>query len=378
MTDLELLALYVQTRSSDALRILIERRLDLVYAVALRQTRDSSLAQDIVQGVFLAFLNKASALHKRGGSLSAWLFTAARYAARDAVKSRAARIRHEYLAAVHKNGVAASGDDLEALGYLLDEAISRLSPADRTAIGLYYFENQSLRNIGQALNVSEKAAHMRITRAVSRLRTILAGMQITCPADVFENQLHRHGAIAVPLPLMALVVQNILAPSPALPAGLAIARKIGRNLAHNLTHKKVAAFITLTAAGVSLVACLGLLNHRFSSAPAKNINVNIASAPPVKSISLVASPAIVSSNPIDIKPLLRQLMGQYANVQTINLVARAHTILYRNVMPMPKLNDPAPPIYNVYFSFIADHQKYDIVNIDDWKLPGEYSRERYT
>jgi len=89
-----------------------------------------------------------------------------------------------------------------------------------------------------------------------------------------------------------------------------------------------------------------------------------------------ATPCLGANDQSDLTQRIRQLMGQYAAVQTASMVAHVHTILYRGVLP--DSTETTPLIYNVYFSFTADHEKYNIINIDDWKAPTEYSRERYT
>ena len=89
-----------------------------------------------------------------------------------------------------------------------------------------------------------------------------------------------------------------------------------------------------------------------------------------------ATPCLRANNQSDLTQRIRQLMEQYASVQTVSMVAHVHTILYRGVLP--DSTETTPLIYNVYFSFTAAHEKYNVINIDDWKAPTEYSRARYT
>src|SRR5438045_825127 len=48
--------------------------------------------------------------------------------------------------------------------------MSALDETDRTAVLLRYFENKSLREVGETLGASEDAAQKRVSRAVERLR----------------------------------------------------------------------------------------------------------------------------------------------------------------------------------------------------------------
>jgi hypothetical protein len=51
--DIELLREYARAHSEQAFRTLVERHIGIVYAVALRQTGDAQLAEDVTQAVFI-------------------------------------------------------------------------------------------------------------------------------------------------------------------------------------------------------------------------------------------------------------------------------------------------------------------------------------
>ena len=59
MTDLQLLEDYAQTRSEDAFAHLVRRHLDWLHSAAQRQLRDSHLAEDVTQAVFIALARQA-------------------------------------------------------------------------------------------------------------------------------------------------------------------------------------------------------------------------------------------------------------------------------------------------------------------------------
>lgn len=60
---------------------------------------------------------------------------------------------------------------------LLAEAVGQLAERDRTVVGLYYFENLTLGEIGRVLGVTESRVCQLHTRAVMRLRARLAEIQ---------------------------------------------------------------------------------------------------------------------------------------------------------------------------------------------------------
>ena len=58
-----------------------------------------------------------------------------------------------------------------------------LEETDRIAVLLRYFENKSLREVGQTLGTNEDAARKRVSRAVDRLREFFAKRGVTIGAS---------------------------------------------------------------------------------------------------------------------------------------------------------------------------------------------------
>ena len=76
----------------------------------------------------------------------------------------------------------AANADWSHIEPLLDEAMHGLEDSDRAAVLLRYFENKSLREVGQALGTTEEAARKRVSRAVERLREFFARRGVTVGA----------------------------------------------------------------------------------------------------------------------------------------------------------------------------------------------------
>ena len=56
----------------------------------------------------------------------------------------------------------------------LQQALGRLSPDDRAAVFLRFYEDMTSREVGDALGISDTAARSRIHRALRRLRVDLS------------------------------------------------------------------------------------------------------------------------------------------------------------------------------------------------------------
>src|SRR2546423_3991496 len=95
IADMELVREYARTGSEDAFQTLVSRHINLVYSSALRQVGDAHLADDVTQAVFILLARKASSLGDKT-ILSAWLYRAALFAAKDALKMQMRRHLREH------------------------------------------------------------------------------------------------------------------------------------------------------------------------------------------------------------------------------------------------------------------------------------------
>jgi RNA polymerase sigma factor (sigma-70 family) len=191
MTDWELLRQYVESASSDAFAQLVARHIDMVYTTARRQVRDSHLAEDVTQAVFILLARRAGNL-KSSIILGGWLYQAARLSALAAMRDQRRRKHHEKIAAEAQ--LMRTQSDNPALVWQqiepeLDEALGRLGRKDRDAIVLRFLQGYSMAETGTAIGLSESAAKMRVHRAVARLRKMLAGAHVETTSPILMTAL---------------------------------------------------------------------------------------------------------------------------------------------------------------------------------------------
>ena len=176
MTDWELLRAWAEQHSEPAFAELVRRHLHLVYGSAMRQVRNPDLAQDVCQAVFLALARKAGRLGP-GVILSGWLFRTTCHIAARATRSDYRRQRRELEAAAMNLAPTPSDPAPEhwpEVAPHLDAALASLPTTDRDAVVLRYFERQPFRVVGERCGITEDAAKKRVTRAVNKLRDVLA------------------------------------------------------------------------------------------------------------------------------------------------------------------------------------------------------------
>ena len=208
MSDTELLHEYLATGSEPAFAELVQRYVNLVYSAARRQVRDTHMAEDITQAVFIVLARKAARI-RNPAMLGAWLLKTARQTSCNAIRFERCRRRHELEAATMKIAQEQTGAEPAAarIEGVLDEFLSRLGQRDRGAIVLRYLADKSVNDVALALHISPPAAQKRITRALSRFKNLLARHGIVTAGAALEQGLCSQVLLAAP-PGLALLASS--------------------------------------------------------------------------------------------------------------------------------------------------------------------------
>ncbi|MDR1852036.1 MAG: sigma-70 family RNA polymerase sigma factor [Propionibacteriaceae bacterium] len=152
---------------ADATHRAVERYGQMVFGVALTHTRNRGDADDVFQEVFLAY-HRRQPMFNDDEHEKAWLLNATLKLAKKA-NSTSWRTR-----------VVPISDDVEvpqdSFEFATDEqqrvfaALSSLPENYRTVLHLFYFEDQSVKQISEMLGISEAAAKMRLSRGRALMR----------------------------------------------------------------------------------------------------------------------------------------------------------------------------------------------------------------
>jgi RNA polymerase sigma factor (sigma-70 family) len=209
--EMALLRDYAATRSQQAFARLSERYVDLVYTAARRQLHgDAHLAEDVTQAVFIVLAQKAKSVPP-DRPLSGWLLKVTGYCAANARRRRGRQELHERRAAEmarttsHEVQSGSEEAGWEALSPLLDQGMAKLPAADRDALLLRFFEKKSLRQVGEAMGISEEAAQKRVVRAVDKLRGFFRARGATVSAGALLGLLTTETIKAAPAGLAGAV-----------------------------------------------------------------------------------------------------------------------------------------------------------------------------
>ena len=255
LSDVHLLQRYARDRDEEAFTEIVNRHGGMVYSAALRQTAGNvHLARDILQIVFGDLARKAGAVSDNV-VLAGWLHRATVLAAAHLKRREGRRQMREELAMRIEGSIATNGpDDWRQIEPVVDQLLSNLNARDRDVLLLRFFQERSLKEIGEMIGCGESGASQRISRALEKLRHALARKGITCTSSALFSTLTVHASSNIPLGLLGAVAAASLAHAEV--AGLC-----GVGLLKVLTMTKLKYCVLSTLLVVGVVTPL-ILQHR--------------------------------------------------------------------------------------------------------------------
>jgi RNA polymerase sigma factor (sigma-70 family) len=206
--ETELLRRFVDFGDQRAFTELVERRIDFVFATALRKTAgDEHLARDVTQAVFLALAGRAHALVGHG-HLVGWLFVTTRYLSAKFIRAHVRWRKREREANIMENPGTEREISLDDLRPFIDDALDSLSEKDRAAVMMRFFDQCSYAEIATHLKAGESAARMRVDRAVERLRRYLRGRHVVSTSTALAGALAAKSGVSAPAGLIETIVAS--------------------------------------------------------------------------------------------------------------------------------------------------------------------------
>jgi len=136
---------------------------DTVYRLAVARTGSTHNADDILQEVFLRYIRSAP-LFLDEEHRKAWLLRVTVNCCNSFMGSAWRR----HTVPLEENLGARPKEQSD-----LWDTLRSLSPTHRTVIHLFYYEDRSVREIAEILEISESAVKVRLHRARNKLRDLL-------------------------------------------------------------------------------------------------------------------------------------------------------------------------------------------------------------
>ena len=202
--DMALIRDYASNNSQEAFATLISRHVHVVYSIALRQVRDTHVAEEITQSVFILLASKARSLSSET-ILSGWLCRTARYVSANTLKAQRRRQLREQESQMQADLNEGDSSQWAQIAPLLDEALSYLGQNDHDAIVLRFFHGKELKEVGVTMGLTEDAARMRVNRALQKLRQFFAKKGVTLSAVGLAGAVSANAVQSAPAGLAAAI-----------------------------------------------------------------------------------------------------------------------------------------------------------------------------
>jgi RNA polymerase sigma factor (sigma-70 family) len=344
--DQQLLQRYARDHAEDAFAELVRRHLNLVYSAAFRQVQSPQLASDVSQSVFNDLARSAGNL-KKNTVLSAWLYEVTRRTAIDLIRQETRRKAREQ-AYTEMNAIQVGTEEnwREVLPHL-DAAMEELENADRAAVLLRFFENKSLREVGEELGVSDDAARKRVARAVERLRKTLSTRGVAVGSGALIVLVSANALQAAPTGLAASIAGTAFASASA--SALTVGSGAGK-LVGKISFQKS---LFIATAGALTVAVVLIVSHSFQSDKSRTIAASApktevtSNAPITQATAMTAEP--LAPDPVE---LLRGVLRARQKIQS-------GTLEFEDVVDRVKNGQKDPRQYRFVASFDGSKLRFE-------------------
>lgn len=183
MSDLKLV-IAVSRYDQSALAQVYERHGTAVFGLAMRVLRDRTLAEDVVQTVFMKFWDQPDRFDPDRGTLRSFLLANTHGRTVDLLRAESSRRQREERAEARS---PAPDYDLErevvalANAERVREALGNLMENERRAIELAYFSGRTYQEVALVLDEPEGTVKSRIRSGLKKMRVALvdAGLEAT-------------------------------------------------------------------------------------------------------------------------------------------------------------------------------------------------------
>lgn len=164
----------------DALAEIYRRHSGAVFALALRITKNRTLAEEITQEIFVRLWKRWESYDPERGTVRSFLLTHTHGRSVDLIRSESSRRMREERET--RQLVAAAGPTLEEevvemqMAEHVRGALKNLTDGERSAIELAYFGGHSYREVAEILGEPEGTVKSRIRTGLKRLAGSLREM----------------------------------------------------------------------------------------------------------------------------------------------------------------------------------------------------------
>ncbi|TMM56007.1 sigma-70 family RNA polymerase sigma factor [Maribacter algarum] len=160
-----------------AFSVLVERYKHMVFTVAVKVLKNQEEAEEVAQDVFVKAYTALSTF-KGDSKFSTWIYKIAYYRSLDYLKKQKRGMRTSSIDSgteYHLSSMQNALDNLEIneRKLAIKDAIDELPKDDAVVITLHYFEELSLKEIADIMNLEANTVKVRLFRSRKRLAELL-------------------------------------------------------------------------------------------------------------------------------------------------------------------------------------------------------------
>lgn len=188
-SNTELFRLFVEEKNKDAISVFFQNQSDLFYRVALKYTRNSADAEDVVQASFIRIIDKADqykGLHtSEDRLLQSWCLSIIVHCALKKIKSETIRKKNETSYSARNNKPFEeeinmdTNAEKEKIHKKVKDAIVQLPEKYRIPIHLKYVEGIELEDIANILKLNGNTLRSIIKRGLEKVSEQLKAEKVT-------------------------------------------------------------------------------------------------------------------------------------------------------------------------------------------------------
>ena len=160
-----------------AFTMLVDRYKYMVYTLAMRMVKNKEEAEEIAQDTFLKVYNALGSF-KGDSKFSTWVYKITYYRSLDYIKKLGRTPSLSTIEGLVENSIVEEDDIIDKLEQIekkgvIKEAVQLLPGDDGILITLHYFEELSLQEISEIMEISANNVKVKLFRARKRLHHIL-------------------------------------------------------------------------------------------------------------------------------------------------------------------------------------------------------------
>lgn len=162
---------------------LVLRYKDFVYTIVIRMINNKQDAEEITQDVFIKAFEQLGS-YQGNGKFSTWLYTIAYRKALDKLRSNKNIISVENIDTLQPNDISSIKNELDNLlkkerKMLIKNCINKLDSVTSTIFTLYYYDEQSIKEISTITNLTVDNIKIKLFRGRKKLYLLLQSHLVT-------------------------------------------------------------------------------------------------------------------------------------------------------------------------------------------------------